>query len=97
MNYKLIKILGSLIGILIFGLLGLLKLIKYGASNCDTNGKSCDCFCCNSFGLRGYEACGNYGFIIGVSVGLIVIVILYLFLRNINKSSKDTKIRENKN
>lgn len=81
MNYKLIKIVAGLIGVFIFGIVGLLRFIKYGASNCDAPGKSCDCFCCNSFGLRGYEACGNYGFLIGVSVGLIVMLIIYLIVK----------------
>jgi hypothetical protein len=88
MKHKLIKIAASLMIILIFSIFWLLKFIKYGASNCDTNGKSCDCFCCNSFGLRGYESCGNYGFIVGVGIGLVAMLIIYLFLKNINKSKK---------
>lgn len=80
MKHKLIKIVASLMVILIFSIFGLLKFIKYGASNCDSNGKSCDCFCCNSFGLRGYEACGNYGLLVGAGIGLIIVLILYLVL-----------------
>lgn len=85
MKHKLIKIAASLMVILIFSILGLLKFIKYGASNCDANGKSCNCFCCNSFGLRGYEACGNYGLLVGVGVGLIVVLILYLVVKKYEK------------
>lgn len=68
-------------GAIVFGIAGFLKFIKYGASDCDMPGKSCDCFCCNSFGLRGYEACGNYGFLVGVIIGLIVGLIIYLVVK----------------
>lgn len=85
MKHKLIKIAASLMVILIFSILGLYNFVQYGASNCDANGKSCGCFCCNSFGLRGYEACGNYGLLVGVGVGLIVVLILYLVVKKYEK------------
>jgi len=74
--------------LVIFSVLGLLKFISYGASNCDTNGKSCDCFCCNSFGLRGYEACGNYGLIAGLCLGLVIILIIYLLVKQYETKNK---------
>lgn len=89
MSKKFIKVIGGLIGILIFGILGLFRFMQYGASNCDVPGKLCDCFCCNAFGLRGYEACGNYGFLVGVSVGVVAGLIIYLVMKN--KSKYDSK------
>ncbi len=91
MNSKLIKVIGSLIVVLIFGIFGLLKFIKYGASNCDANGKLCDCFCCNLFGGRGYEACGNYGFLVGVGIGLVVISVIYLVIKKYETKQYETK------
>lgn len=87
MKKNLIKILLALVGVLIFGVMGLFKFINYGASNCDNSGVFCDCFCCHSFGLRGYEACGNYGFLIGISAGLIVELIIYRLV----KKARDLK------
>ena len=58
-------ILSALIGAVIFGVGGFLGFMTYGGRNCDTPGKNCDCFCCNLFGLRGYESCADFGFWIG--------------------------------
>ena len=84
-------ILSALAGAAIFGVSGLLKFMTYGGNNCDMPGKSCDCFCCNSFGLRGYEACGNYGLYVGAGVGVIVGLLIYLLAKKINsqKSNKE--------
>ena len=94
MKKNLNKILYLLVSGIFFGFFGLLKFIKYGASNCDNPGKLCDCFCCSAFGLRGYEACGNYGFFVGTSIGIIVGYILYLLSKNILKSKKYAKNRK---
>jgi len=59
-----------------------LVFAKYGANDCDMPGKVCDCFCCNSFGLRGYESCGNYGFLLGVGVGAMVGLLMYVVIKN---------------
>lgn len=84
-------ILSALAGAAIFGVSGLLKFMMYGGNNCDMPGKSCDCFCCNSFGLRGYEACGSYGLYVGAGVGVIVGLLIYLLAKKINsqKSNKE--------
>ena len=73
--------LSALAGAAIFGIGGFLKFAGYGASDCDMPGKSCECFCCNSFGLRGYEACGNYGFLVGAGVGAVVGLIIYVMAK----------------
>ncbi|MCX6781863.1 MAG: hypothetical protein NTW66_01990 [Candidatus Magasanikbacteria bacterium] len=65
-------VLSAIAGALIFGLIGLLRFAGYGGNNCDVTGKSCDCFCCNMFGLRGYESCGDFGLIVGVLVGAVL-------------------------
>lgn len=72
----------SLIGCILFGLIGLLWFMKYWASDCDMPGKICDCFCCNLFGLRGYESCANYGFLLGWWIGIIIGIFVYLFIKN---------------
>jgi len=64
--YSLLLIVGSA---LVFGVIGLFKFAGYGGGSCDVAGRSCDCFCCNMFGLRGYESCGNFGLLAGIFVG----------------------------
>ncbi|MEI7620780.1 MAG: hypothetical protein WCJ57_04410 [Candidatus Falkowbacteria bacterium] len=88
MKKYLIKILYALVGAIIFGIGGFLKFISYGANDCDNPGKICDCFCCNSFGLRGYEACGNYGLYLGAGIGLVLGYVFYLFVKRMTKLKK---------
>ena len=85
MKKYIYPILSALAGTIIFGIVGFLKLVSYGGNNCDMPGKGCDCFCCNSFGLRGYEACGNYGFLLGASIGVIIGLTTYLLIKKLNK------------
>jgi hypothetical protein len=61
----------------------MLKLATYGGNNCDFANKNCDCFCCNWFGLRGYEACEKYGLYIGAVVGIIIGLVIYIIMKNI--------------
>jgi len=63
------KILFLLLGAIIVGSAGFYKLTMYGGNSCDVDGKTCDCFCCHMFGLRGYEACGKFGLIAGLLIG----------------------------
>jgi hypothetical protein len=77
---------------LIFGLIGLLKFAGSGGNNCDVVGKSCDCFCCNMFGLRGYESCGDFGLIFGILVGIVFGVITYRLIKNKNELFKEEKL-----
>jgi hypothetical protein len=88
MKKYLLPISFAFIGAIIFGVGGLIKLVGIGAGDCDVDGKICDCFCCNSFGLRGYEACGDYGFLVGAGVGAIVGIIIYVLVRKINSQKK---------
>jgi hypothetical protein len=81
--------LSALAGALIFGVIGFLKLVGIG-NDCDMPGKSCDCFCCNSLGQRGYEACGDYGFLVGAGVGVVIGLIIYIVAKKIN-SQKNNK------
>jgi len=85
MKKYLYPILSALAGAIILGVFGFLKLVGYGGNSCDMPGKGCDCFCCNSFGLRGYEACGNYGFLLGVGIGAVIGWVAYLLIKKINK------------
>jgi len=34
--------------------------------------------------LRGYEACGDYGFLVGAGVGAVVGLIIYMMAKKIN-------------
>ncbi len=83
------SILSALAGATIFGIGGLLKFMEYGGNQCDMPGKNCDCFCCNSFGLRGYEACGNYGLLVGAGFGAGVGLIIYLLAKKIYNQKKN--------
>lgn len=59
-----------------------MKFVEYGGNNCDVVGKACACYCCNSFGLRGYESCGAFGLVAGLSFGALVgITTFYLIKR----------------
>jgi hypothetical protein len=63
----------GLIGAIVFGLIGLLYFAGYGGNRCDVApAMGCDCFCCGMFGLRGYEACGDFGLILGILLGAII-------------------------
>ncbi|KKR22074.1 MAG: hypothetical protein UT48_C0001G0087 [Parcubacteria group bacterium GW2011_GWE2_39_37] len=81
----LFPILSILLLAAVFAVGGLLKLSLYGGNCCDIVGKSCDCFCCNSFGLRGYESCGVFGVLAGGVVGIIVGLIIYWVIRYYKK------------
>jgi hypothetical protein len=81
MKKYIYPVLSAFLGAIIFGIIGFLQLLNYGGNNCDMKGNSCDCFCCYSFGLRGYEACGVYGFYAGVGVGVVVGVGIYLLVK----------------
>lgn len=85
MKKYIVKISFALIGGLSLGIIGGLKFINYGAADCDMPGRSCDCFCCNSFGLRGYEACGNFGLFGGFGLGLIIGLFIYWLINNKSK------------
>lgn len=94
MKKYFVKILCMLIGAVTFSVGGLLKFMSYGASSCDSPGKFCDCFCCNSFGLRGYEACGNYGLYVGIISGLIIGYVFYLFVYRKNNKIKKYEVKD---
>lgn len=87
MKKYIYPILSALLGSVIFGIIGGLSLINYGGNSCDFPGKNCDCFCCNSFGLRGYEACGNYGFLAGAGAGIIIGLTVYLLVKKVKKNN----------
>ncbi len=70
-------IFSAIIGAVIFGSIGFLTFVGYGAGNCDVPGKACDCFCCHMFGLRGYESCGDFGLLIGIVSGIVVGIFCY--------------------
>ena len=75
------QILLAIAGALIFGIIGLLKFAGYGGNNCDVSGKNCDCFCCNMFGSRGYESCGDFGLIVGILAGAMLGLAAYRLIR----------------
>ncbi|MCX6793260.1 MAG: hypothetical protein NTY12_04520 [Candidatus Falkowbacteria bacterium] len=74
----------AIVGALIFASIGFFRFVSFGANDCDMPGKSCNCFCCNSFGLRGYEACGNYGLLLGAGAGILFGLIIYLIVKHKN-------------
>ncbi|MEI6627777.1 MAG: hypothetical protein WCL61_04235 [bacterium] len=92
MKKYIYPILFALVGAIIFGVSGFLKLLGIGANDCDMLGKRCDCFCCNSLGLRGYEACGSYGFLVGASVGVIIGLIVYVVVKKMRNKKFIFKI-----
>jgi hypothetical protein len=83
MKKYIYPILSSLLGAIIFGIIGGLNLINYGGNSCDFPGKNCDCFCCSSLGLRGYEACANYGLLAGGGVGIIIGMLVYFLVKKV--------------
>jgi len=89
MKKYIYPIISALVGAATFGIGGLLMLMIYGGNNCDMPGKSCDCFCCNSYGLRGYEACGNYGLYAGAGIGLAIGLIIYLLVKKYQPKNKE--------
>ena len=85
----LYQIIFGILGALIIGILGFLYFLDYGGNSCDMPGKDCSCFCCNMFGLRGYEACGNFGFFAGIILGASVSVLIVHFIwKNYYKSKR---------
>ena len=78
-----------------------LFFMDYGGNHCsnnayisppDQNGLvrigSCDCFCCNWFGLQGYEACGQFGFWLGIVLGVILLIWIISRLRKFDGKKK---------
>lgn len=85
MKKYIYPILFAISGAMVFGIIGFLKFLNYGGNRCDTTGKICDCFCCHSFGLRGYEACADYGLLVGSIIGVIVGITIYLLIKKYKK------------
>lgn len=83
-------ILSALAGAAILGISSWWKLMEFGGNSCDFPGKNCDCFCCNSFGLRGYEACGAYGWYVGTGIGAVIGLLVYLTVKKLD-SQKNNK------
>jgi hypothetical protein len=69
MKKLFVKIFVIFVFTVIFGIAGLFKFAAIGGNNCDMDGKFCDCFCCNMFNTRGYEACGDFGLLGGTIFG----------------------------
>jgi len=64
------QILAGLAGALVIGAIMALVFTSYGGNRCDQPpDNTCDCFCCNSFGLRGYESCAWFGLYSGLFIG----------------------------
>ena len=86
MKKNIYQSLAALVGAIIFGAIGWLKFAGYGGSECDVAGKSCDCFLCNMFGLRGYESSGEFGLrigvVVGATLGLIAVRVIYRLVRS---------------
>lgn len=79
---KLQYVISGLAGAIILGLVFMLIFINYGGNNCDQPpAMTCDCFCCDMFGLRGYESCANFGLILGVITGAVLGVLAIKFFR----------------
>jgi hypothetical protein len=85
MKIYLYQILSAIAGALIFGFFGLIKFAGYGANDCDMDGKTCDCFCCHMFGLRGYESCGDFGLLAGFLAGALLGLAVYRLIKIIVK------------
>ncbi|MBS3142065.1 hypothetical protein J4464_01620 [Candidatus Woesearchaeota archaeon] len=72
-NKWMLQVIASLVGAVSIGLLSFIFFVQYGGNRCDQPPAStCSCFCCHMFNSRGYEACGIFGFWIGILVGAIV-------------------------
>ena len=77
-NYKaktLTQFVAGIFGGTILGLFGFSKLVS--VAKCDTDGNACDCFCCNVFGMRGYESCGTIGAWSGILIGVILAILIF--------------------
>ena len=70
---KLLKtVFFVIVGGLFFAFIGFMLLANYGGDNCDQPPEmTCNCFCCESFGVRGYESCGQLGIYLGAIVGAV--------------------------
>jgi len=82
---KIITAIFLIIFTLFLGIFSFLQFMNYGGNNCDMKGNKCDCFCCNSFGLRGYESCAYTGLIIGIISGIFISFIIYKIIFNKRK------------
>lgn len=85
------QIVAGVIGAIILGIIGLISLINYGGNNCDQPpAATCDCFCCHMFNSRGYEACGTFGFWLGIMLGAIlgVLIIKLIWQKIFNHNKK---------
>lgn len=60
---------------LFLGIIGLVVFSGIGGNDCDVPGRICNCFCCNMFGMRGYEACGLFGALTGFVLGIILALV----------------------
>jgi hypothetical protein len=92
--YKiLISIICTIVLAAILGVVGLLIFMTYGGNACDQPpAMTCDCFCCDLFGSRGYEACGDLGLLLGLVIGVVVGVALMIFwIRKPTKTKKGKK------
>lgn len=81
------QIVTAILGAIIIGFFSLLYFAGYGGSNCDMPGKDCSCFCCNMFGIRGYESCGDFGLILGGIIGALlgILIIHLIWMKYFNK------------
>jgi len=85
MRPKTAQIIGASAGALVTGMISMVLFIQYGGNRCDQPpAMACDCFCCNWFGSRGYEACGQFGGIAGLIGGAIVGILLVRLIINKN-------------
>jgi len=83
-------ILASFVGALVFGLVLAGVFVVYGGNHCDQPPAStCECFCCHSFSLRGYEACARFGLYFGISLGGLIGLFVERQHRPGTRSAKD--------
>lgn len=77
---KILFFIGSIFSTLVLAVFGLFSFTGIGASDCDTTGHDCSCFCCHMFGLRGYESCGDFGALLGSAIGILISLLVLLFI-----------------
>jgi len=77
MKNRVYLILFFSINAIIFGAIGFFIFTNYGGNNCDSPAIGCDCFCCHMFDLRGYEACGVFGLLFGMILGIFISLAIY--------------------
>lgn len=69
------KFISTIMGGIVLGIIGLIVFSGVGGNNCDVPGQTCNCFCCSMFGMRGYEACGLFGAVIGFALGVVMVLV----------------------